>query len=43
MRKVNIRPGYEHVNVNMIFDIKMDGKVTRKAILVYDVHITSPK
>ena len=33
-RKVKIRPGYEHVNVHMIFDIKMDGKSTRKARLV---------
>ena len=30
MRKGKIRPGYKHVNVHMIFDIKMDGKLTRK-------------
>ena len=34
MRKRKIRPGYEHVNVHMIFDIKVDGKFTRKAIFV---------
>ena len=28
-RKVEIRPGYEHINVHMIFDIRMDGKFTR--------------
>ena len=30
MRKGNIKPGYEHVNVHMIFDIKMDGKFTKR-------------
>ena len=29
-RKVKIRPGYEHVNVHMIFGINMDGKFSRK-------------
>ena len=29
-RKVNIWPGYEHVNVHMLFDINMDGNFTRK-------------
>ena len=29
-RKVKNRPGYEHVNVHMVFDTKMDGKFTRK-------------
>ena len=42
MRKGNIQPGYEHVNVHMIFDIKMDGKFTRKEILVADGHTTAP-
>ena len=41
MRKGKIKPGYEHVNVQMIFDIKMYGKFTRKARLVADGHITS--
>ena len=34
MRKRKIRPGYEHVNVHMIFDIKVDGKFTINAIFV---------
>ena len=34
MGKGNINPGYDHVNVHMIFDIKMDWKFTRKARLV---------
>ena len=42
MSKRNIKPGYEHVNVHMIFDIKMDGKFTRKEILVAKSHTTSP-
>ena len=40
--KVKIRPEYEHVNVNMIFDINMYGKFTRKERLVADVHTTAP-
>ena len=40
MRKGKIRPVYELVNVHMIFDIKMDGKFTKKSILVADGHIT---
>ena len=39
-RKGNIKPGCDHVNVHMIFDINMDGKFTRKAILVADVNKT---
>ena len=42
MRKVNINPGYEHVNVHVIFDINMDRKFTRKARLVYNSHTTAP-
>ena len=38
MRKVNTNPGYEHVNVHVIFDINMDRKFTRKARLVYNSH-----
>ena len=41
MRKVDINPGYEHVNLHMIFDIKMCGKFTRKARLVADGHTTA--
>ena len=40
MRKGGITPGYEHVNVKMIFDIKMYGKFTRKSILVDNGHTT---
>ena len=40
MRKWKIKPGYEHVNVHMIFDINMDGKFTRNEILVADGHTT---
>ena len=42
IRKGKIRPECEHVNVHMIFDIKMDGKFTKKEILVADGHTTSP-
>ena len=41
-RKEKVRPGYEHVNVHMIFNIKIDGRLTRKAKLVSDGHITAP-
>ena len=40
-RKGGIKPGYEHVNVHMIFDIKMGGKFTIKAILVAGGHTTA--
>ena len=42
MSKGKINPGYEHVNLHMIFDINMDGKFTRNSILVTDVHTTAP-
>ena len=42
MRKVKIRPGYEHVNVHTIFDIKIDVKFIRRSILVADGHKTEP-
>ena len=42
MRKAEIKPGYENVNVHMIFYINMDGKFTRKARLVADGHTTAP-
>ena len=41
-RKGKIRPGYENINVHMIFDIKVDGKFTRKIRLVADGPTTSP-
>ena len=42
MSKGKIKPGYENVNVHMIFDINMDGNFTRKSILVADDHTTAP-
>ena len=42
MRKGKVKPGYEHVNVNIISNINMDGKFTRKARLVADGHTTAP-
>ena len=43
MRRGKISPGYEHVNVHMIFETNMDGMFTRKEILVADEHTTAPK
>ena len=40
-RKGNIKPGYEHVNLHMIFDINMDGRFTRTEILVSDCPTTA--
>ena len=40
-RKRKIKPGYDHINVHMIFDINMDGKFTRKAGLVANGHPTA--
>ena len=42
MRKGNIKPGYDHLNVHMIFNIKMDGNFTRESILVAGGHTTAP-
>ena len=42
MRKGKIKYRYEHVNVHMIFDIKMDGKFTNNEILVANIHTTAP-
>ena len=42
MRKVNIKSGYEHINMHMIFYIDMYGKFTRNARLVANVHTTAP-
>ena len=42
MMKGKITSGYEHANVHIIFDIKMDGKFTRKARLVANGHTTAP-
>ena len=32
IRKRKIIPGYDHVGINMIFEIRIDGKFTRKKI-----------
>lgn len=40
MRKGQVKPGYKFCGTHMIFDIKMDGKFTRKAQLVADGHKT---
>ncbi|GFH50450.1 Blackbeard [Chaetoceros tenuissimus] len=37
-----VRPGYKFIPCHMIFDIKMDGKFTRKARLVAGGHVTDP-
>ena len=42
MRKGKIKPGYEHVNVHMIFDTMMYGKFNIKARFVADSHTTAP-
>ena len=41
-KKRKVRPGYDHVNVHMIFYINMDGKFTRKERFMDDGHKTSP-
>ena len=40
-RKGKIRPGYERINVHMVFDINMDGNINIKARLVADGHTTA--
>ena len=40
--KWNIKPGYKHNTVHMIFDINMNGKFTREVSLVADGHTTAP-
>ena len=41
MMKRENKPGYEHVNMHMIFDIKMDGKFTINSRLVDYGHKTA--
>ena len=41
MRDGKVKPGYTYCGTHMIFDIKMDGKFTRKARLVADGHTTN--
>lgn len=40
MRTGKVKPGFGYCGTHMIFDIKMDGKFTRKARLVADGHLT---
>ena len=40
MRSGIVKPGYKYISTHMIFDVKMDGKFTRKARLVADGHKT---
>ncbi len=40
MKTGKVKPGYKFITTHMIFDIKMDGKFTRKARLVADGHKT---
>lgn len=40
MKTGKVKPGYKFCSTHMIFDIKMDGKFTRKARLVADGHKT---
>ena len=40
MQTDKVEPGYKYCGTHMIFDIKMDGKFTRKARLVTDGHNT---
>ena len=42
MKSGKIKPGYKEAELHMIFDIKMDGKFTRKARLVAGGHKLSP-
>ena len=42
MSKGDIKPGYKHVNLHMIFYIKMDAMSTRKAGFVASGHTTAP-
>ena len=41
MKSGKVKPGYKYCGLHMIFDIKMDGKFTRKARLVADGHKTA--
>ena len=40
--KGNILPGYEHISIHMIFEIKMGGTFNRKTILVSESNTTTP-
>ena len=40
-RKGKTRLGYENINVHIIFDISMDGRLSTKSILVAEGHTTT--
>ena len=42
MRSGKVKPGFKEIPCHMIFDIKMDGKFTRKARFVAGGHVTDP-
>ena len=42
MREGNVKQTFKYVGTHIIFDIKMDGKFTRKDRLVAGVHNRSP-
>ena len=42
MQTGKVRPDYKEIPCHMIFDIKMDGKFTRKARFVAGGHVTDP-
>jgi len=42
LRTGKVKPGFIYCSTHIIFDIKMDGKFTRKARMVADGHKTRP-
>ena len=42
MREVKVKPGFKYVGTHMVFDIKMDGKFTRRPRLVAGGYNTAP-
>ena len=42
MRELKVKPGSKYFGTHMIFDIKMDGKFTRKVRLVAGRNKTAP-
>ena len=41
-KQIKPLPGFKEIGVHMIFDVKLDGKFTRKARLLADGHKTDP-
>ena len=40
--EINLKPGFKYVRTHTIFDVKMDGKFTRKSRLLSGGHKTAP-